>query len=561
VDFEEDDSREPATLLFATIPFRYLSDTSAEWARRGVDGFILSGIMRNWDSDVWATDGGRVVGESNPLFSLLKEMNRTCRENGVDRNFIKVAFYTHLPDWFDDEGWDILYDRFRQGAAFARGTSFQGMAIDIEYISEIYELSWKGYRKEGYPVKKLRRKAFSRGREIVRSMLEEYPSMEVLLLPQGPECYGELASDLFSGMLAEMSDRRAPGGLHLLTEATYLQTEADWLLRYGQQLDEIVEGVAPDEVWPYWRERCSISYGLWPLGYYREIFDDRGQFLGYGGKRESFGDEPVGSYADKSENYGVEEFRRQLAASRMVCKRYVWIYCHGSTFWHLNEAQMKKYGGNKSDSLPVVPNLTEYLGVLGRREIIADPSLRRAARDVRHGVRRDFLTPMGSPSEWNVIGPFGNENGVGFSAEYPPEREVDLKATYVGAGVEARWARAKVFPTGFMDLARIFRPPDYRCAYALCYARTKRDHKARILFGSDDGAKIWVGGEQVFAVDAVRGAEPDDDTVDVVLPRGTVPILLKITNHKGAWGFYFRMTDQKGKCIKGLSWFLSPASD
>ena len=96
-------SQGPKTLLFASIPFEYLADRSQHFAQMGVSGTILHGIMHNWDSDVWLVEGDKiVVGEGNPTFDRAKAMNSACAKNGIDSNFIKVAFYSELPDWFDD---------------------------------------------------------------------------------------------------------------------------------------------------------------------------------------------------------------------------------------------------------------------------------------------------------------------------------------------------------------------------------------------------------------------------------------------------------------------------
>ncbi len=557
MDSQEAPSQYPATLLFATIPFEYVADTAGAWAQRGIRGFMLAKIMSNWDSDVWFADGKRIVGASNPLLRRTRAMNRACAEQGIDRNFIKVAFYTRLPDWFDDSGWARLLENFRQAAIFAREGLFRGLAIDIEYVSEIYDLSWEGYRKPGYPFSRLREKSEQRGAQIVRSMVEEFPEMEVLHLPQGPECYGELAADLFRGMCVEMADRDCPGGLHLLTEETYLRTNPEWLIRYAQDLNALAKAILARESRPYWRQRCSISFGLWPLGYYRQIFDETGKFLGYGGKREKFGDRIVGSYADKSENYSVQEFRTQFAVSRMVCKRYVWIYCHGSTLWQLSKDEMVRYNGQASDELPVVENLEDYIDVMRKAEPFPDSRIREAARRIREGKTVDFLSPWGSPKAWNVIGPFDNREGVGFSTAYPPEMEIDLDASYEGASGRVRWRPARVASTGFVDLRRIMHPHEHMCAYALTYANVRDRARGVVLLGSDDGAKLWIGGRQVFALDKIRGAEPDQDRMTVELPGGTIPIMLKVTNHRGAWGFYFRIIGEEGKAIKGLRWSLT----
>ncbi len=544
----------PKTILFATIPFEYLADTAERWASNRISGVMLAKVMRNWDSDIWQTpDGERMVGGSNPLFRRICRMHEICLKHGMDSNFIKVAFYSHLPDWFDDAGWKTLCDNFREGAIFARDSGCRGLAIDIEYIAEIYDLSWDAYLDPGYPRDRLRSQAARRGAEIAASMLDAYPDMEILQLPEGMHFYGPLAADLFRGMLSEAARRRAPGGLHLLTEMSYQATDPIWLTRFVQYLDETVEKLASDEEYRYWREKCSVSLGLWPLGYYREVYDGDGNFLGYSGKKEKFGDRVVGSYADKSENYPVEDFRRQFAAAMMLCKRYIWIYCHGSTLWQLSAEEMERYGGSESDGLPTADNLGDYLKVIRERKVLADPTLVRWAEEVRSGGRIDFLGMTGTPREWAIIGPFDNAGGRGFKAAYPPEREIDLSATYEGSGGKVSWRKFAVPATGYVRFRRMFERSDWLCAYALCFVRSDREVDAVIRFGSDDGAVIWVGEREVFSLDRVRGAEPDEDCVPVRLPAGKTPILVKVCNYKGEWGFYLRITDEEGCPLESIS--------
>ena len=53
-------------------------------------------------------------------------------------------------------------------------------------------------------------------------------------------------------------------------------------------------------------------------------------------------------------------------------------------------------------------------------------------------------------------------------------------------------------------------------------------------------------------------AELDRDIVPIRLPKGTTPILLKITNNLHKWGFYIRLTDPQGRPLKNLKFSLSP---
>ncbi len=556
--FSESSEAYPKTILFATIPFEYLADTAETWKSNGISGAMLGGIMRNWDSDIWELpDGERIVGDSNPLFKRIHGMNETCLKHGMDSNFIKVAFYSHLPDWFDDAGWKTLCDNFREGAIFARDSGCRGLAIDIEYIAEIYDLSWKSYLEPGYPKDRLRGQAAKRGAEIVASMLDVFPDMEILHLPEGMHFYGPLAADLFKGMLSETAHRKAPGGIHILTEMSYNATDPVWLVKFTQYLNEMIEEFSPGDEYNYWKENCSVSLGLWPLGYYRQIYDKDGKPLGWGGKKEKFGDKVIGSYADKSENYPVDDFRKQFAAAMMLSKRYIWIYCHGSVLWRLSEKEMGRYGGTESDRLPTVDNLEDYLSVIRERKVLADPTLRTWVEEINSGQRIDFLSSTGAPKEWAVIGPFDNIDGRGFDTAYLPEKTIDLSASCERSiGKKVSWERFTVPATGFVRFRRMFGRSDWLCAYAVCYVNSEGERDAVIRFGSDDGAKIWVGGEEVFSIDKVRGAEPDDDLIPVRLPPGQTPILVKVCNYEGEWGFYFRITDTEGRPLEGISFVI-----
>ncbi|MBU7004747.1 MAG: hypothetical protein HXS50_04220, partial [Theionarchaea archaeon] len=287
--------------------------------------------------------------------------------------------------------------------------------------------------------------------------------------------------------------------------------------------------------------------------------DGNGNFLGYGGKEEKFGDEVVGSTADKSENYGVEEFRRQFALSRMVCDKYIWIYCHGSTFWELDDDEMDRYGGSRSDALPTVDNLDEYIEVLRGRQILADPSIANMASRIREKRWVDFIEGTGSPRRWYLAGPFNNEDNVGFDTSYQPEVNIDPNDKYDGKGGQVGWQKTDVSSSGYVDLSHIFRPPDYSLAYALCYMESERATKGKILMGSDDGVKVWLGNALVHELDVVRGAEPADDVVPIDIDAGRTAILLKVCNHRGSWGFYFRIVGEDYKAIPGVTFTTDPA--
>jgi hypothetical protein len=53
----------------------------------------------------------------------------------------------------------------------------------------------------------------------------------------------------------------------------------------------------------------------------------------------------------------------------------------------------------------------------------------------------------------------------------------------------------------------------------------------------------------------------DRDLVPVQLPRGTTPLLIKVTNGLRNWGFVLRLTDAQGRPLKGVRLRLEPAGE
>jgi len=369
-------TQRPRTLLFSPINVNYLRDTAREWADRGFRGFLFDGVMASCVSDVWAVDGDPASrGDGDRLLAEVRACNDQCRRCGIDSNFVKVAFYEELPDWFDDAAWATVTGNLREGARFARLSGCAGVAIDTEYVAQQYAPGWEGYRKTPHPLPELKAKIQARWRTVVAAMLEQYPDMVLLTLPEGMLHYGELYMDILSGMLQACAGAGAPGGLHVMTEGTYHLTDPAALASYPDRVSAAVADDCPAPVVRYWRQRCSVAMGVWPLGYYREITGPDGKFLGWTGKKDVFGDKIVGSYADKSEWYSAAEFAEQMAGVNSFCPRYNWVYGHGDVFWQWTDEQLKTYrqGVHKSvgnATLPTVKNLAEYFAAIANPKLI-----------------------------------------------------------------------------------------------------------------------------------------------------------------------------------------------
>jgi hypothetical protein len=101
---------------------------------------------------------------------------------------------------------------------------------------------------------------------------------------------------------------------------------------------------------------------------------------------------------------------------------------------------------------------------------------------------------------------------------------------------------------------------EYSVAYAVCYlvTRDKLDNLT-LKTGSDDQAKVYINGKEVFKNEKVRPADQDQDsTENVALDKGVNTIVFKIVNWKYNWAGCLRFTDKDGKPIKNVEVRLKP---
>ena len=166
------------------------------------------------------------------------------------------------------------------------------------------------------------------------------------------------------------------------------------------------------------------------------------------------------------------------------------------------------------------------------------------------GAGMRFPEELGLVRTWNAVGPFDNAAYEGHNRVYPPEERIDLGTEYEGLQGTVGWRQ--ISGMGYVDLASHFTPKDWATIYALNYIHADRDREVQFRIGSNDTIKVWLGGELVWQYDEGRKASMDEDIVPVLLKAGVTPVLLKVSQSGGSWGFYFRITDDEGNPIEGV---------
>lgn len=180
---------------------------------------------------------------------------------------------------------------------------------------------------------------------------------------------------------------------------------------------------------------------------------------------------------------------------------------------------------------------------------------------VRADVVNLRLGPQGEVLAWLAVGPFpnpGTENMTcrGFDTDVFPGGEAEARAVEGGKVASTNgmlaWKLALADEKSGLDFLPRFGGREPGVAYAYAGLASPSASDARLLLGSDDGVKVWVNGEPVFATHVTRGVKRDEDAVDIRLNAGANHLLFKVDQHFGGWGLMARIVGTDRLPVAGL---------
>ncbi len=89
-------------------------------------------------------------------------------------------------------------------------------------------------------------------------------------------------------------------------------------------------------------------------------------------------------------------------------------------------------------------------------------------------------------------------------------------------------------------------------AYAVAYVNSPTELKnVTLRFGSDDAARVWLNGTQVWSVNRVRGVGLDEDEIrNLTLKAGQNVLVVKVAQGIGGWGLAARFEKSDGTFLK-----------
>lgn len=193
-----------------------------------------------------------------------------------------------------------------------------------------------------------------------------------------------------------------------------------------------------------------------------------------------------------------------------------------------------------------------------------DQGRKLAAELKKLGVTVSLAEHMGFIRHWHVVGPFDANVMKGFTTAYPPEKGVDLKATYEGKdGKKLTWKAFEAPETwsgrhqALVSLPAALGDADDAVGYAFATLRVDKAGPVEFRGSADDNFTVWVNGERVFGFEEYRnGVRLDRHRFIVNLKAGDNSILVKICQSKSEdgnrepnWEFFLRLCDPTGKGI------------
>jgi len=89
-------------------------------------------------------------------------------------------------------------------------------------------------------------------------------------------------------------------------------------------------------------------------------------------------------------------------------------------------------------------------------------------------------------------------------------------------------------------LDKVVSNDNFVLAYAYCELQVKEDTPCLFAMGSNDGARVWLNGEEILNAPERRGIQIDGNLIPVVLRQGRNTLLVKIAETENLWGFTCR---------------------
>jgi hypothetical protein len=106
----------------------------------------------------------------------------------------------------------------------------------------------------------------------------------------------------------------------------------------------------------------------------------------------------------------------------------------------------------------------------------------------------------------------------------------------------------------YINLGSYCNQPNYGACYAFVRIYASDTTNCELRLGYDDGARVWLNGQEILYDNRYGGYTPDMTRLNVTLQSGENRLLVKVSQWMGDFGFSARFCDHDGHSIPGLSY-------
>lgn len=160
-----------------------------------------------------------------------------------------------------------------------------------------------------------------------------------------------------------------------------------------------------------------------------------------------------------------------------------------------------------------------------------------------------------------LLGTWDNEQGKGFDAPHPPEREIDLSKRYPGSIIDVGWRTDYPRdPRGKVHLDAALFPNRWQVAYAATAVDMAAAGSYQLRIGTTDPVKVWVNEVLVFSGRRLSVWHFDAVAIPLTLRKGVNRILIKSAHDDGAsWMLTARLTGPDAQPLPAQAFKAVPA--
>ena len=546
----------PKMLCYSIQPNQYVNDHAAEISRI-YDGFFY--VIGSWDSGVIQNLGIDGQKAKNAAWMKAAQKNISAlKKAGVTENLMGISFsgngeWPSAETLLSGEYTNKMRNYFGRVAEAANKLGFRGLSIDVEYPYPRYQLDHKIYTYDNYTADDLLKAAEKQGRTVIAAILKKFPQAVIVILP------GSLRSRPISqafqvGMLKIMAEKDAVGGFHLGTEFTYSMSDPLSYFSTTVYEDCGLHLLADENVIDYWKRRCSMAPGVWPL-----------HMVETGSKH----------YKMRPWKDEVKDIAEEMTILRTVSDKYIWSYT-GHPVWYIWSQEIeKKYGLKKQTFKQDDVDIKDWHKILREKKSLPKDNkwseIVKTIKEYRSGTINEGILcdRFGTPSKWWLLGMLGNTHTQPqFAAEGACFEEINPQKIYFGRDQTVCWMEFNnMDPRGMIPMRKPYGwyKTDSCSAQLVSFIHSDKEYDAEIHVGWDDGIIVYLDNKMILDKRDYpkRGKGLDyldryrfEIAVPVTIKKGKSRLSVVSINSHGNWIYSLRITDKNGLPVEGLHFDL-----